>query len=247
MLRSLITAAVLSSFAAFAAAPELIHVEMGASKTIDVGEYSRLAISHPTVAAVTASEQPGHLTISGRVAGKTTLLVWQKKGGRVPYLIEVANKAASRNGPTTATGVSLLQAERKVLSLPPIKRIAIGDPSIADARLLGKSELEVVGNSSGATTLLIWLEDDKRLEYELRVDGSNNVTRPAVTVRVGGKQHLEFNNVRRIALADPEVAHVELGARQSLDIVGKREGKTTLIVWYGDDTTRFDYEVTVTP
>ena len=44
-----------------------------------------------------------------------------------------------------------------VLRLPqPVSRVVVGDPQVADYRLISRNELYVLGNSVGTTNLVLW-------------------------------------------------------------------------------------------
>ena len=235
--------------------PKAIRLRVGESKTLDVGDYKKLAIGQPDTVGVSASEQGGQLTVIGRSAGKSTLVVWPVNGPRESYLVEVEGdgKKVEAAWPARIEDSSELlvrAGEEKVLQLVGIKRITIGDPEIADVKLNGDSELLIQGNSDGRTSLLVWRQDGSRVEYIVRVEGSaakstKLATLPGVTVRVGEKHRFEFSNIARIGIANPEVADVELGPRMSLDVVGKAEGRTALRVWNKDETL-VEYIITVT-
>ncbi|MFN7132507.1 MAG: type II and III secretion system protein family protein, partial [Myxococcales bacterium] len=72
---------------------------------------------------------------------------------------------AQEDSSTIALGVGT----QKVINVPGIARIAIGDPSIADVKALGGSQLLIVGQGEGSTTLLIWKSNGARLSYLIRV------------------------------------------------------------------------------
>ncbi len=50
-----------------------------------------------------------------------------------------------------------------------LKRIAVGDPNIADVKTVGEQELVIIGASAGETTLILWDCDDHRVSYTVRV------------------------------------------------------------------------------
>ncbi len=66
---------------------------------------------------------------------------------------------------TIALGVGT----QKVISVPGIAKIAIGDPGVADVNALGQNQVLLVGKSEGRTTLLIWRSNGSRLSYMLSV------------------------------------------------------------------------------
>lgn len=65
--------------------------------------------------------------------------------------------------------ISLGVGTQKVINVPGIARIAIGDPSIADVKPLGSSQVLIVGQAEGRTTLLIWKSNGSRLSYLISV------------------------------------------------------------------------------
>lgn len=76
--------------------------------------------------------------------------------------------------PTTAwaeedTTIALGVGTQKVINVPGIARIAVGDPSIADIKTLGNSQVLIIGAGEGRTTLLIWKANGTRLSYLISV------------------------------------------------------------------------------
>jgi pilus assembly protein CpaC len=57
-----------------------------------------------------------------------------------------------------------------------IRRIAVGDPDIADVRTVGSSEVLILCVAEGQTTLLIWLDGGKRLSYLIKVQKHSPIT-----------------------------------------------------------------------
>jgi pilus assembly protein CpaC len=68
-----------------------------------------------------------------------------------------------------SSSISLGVGIQKVINVPGIARIAIGDPAIADVKPLGSSQVLVVGMAEGKTTLLIWKTNGSRLSYYISV------------------------------------------------------------------------------
>lgn len=64
--------------------------------------------------------------------------------------------------------VKLYLGQTKVLSVSSPKRVAVGNPSIADVGNIGKSELTVVPKAVGNTTLIVW-DNYGEQSYRLRV------------------------------------------------------------------------------
>lgn len=58
---------------------------------------------------------------------------------------------------------------QKVINVPGIARIAIGDSNIADVKVLGTSQVLIVGKQEGRTTLLLWKSNGSRLNFMVNV------------------------------------------------------------------------------
>lgn len=56
-----------------------------------------------------------------------------------------------------------------------ITRLAVGNPDIADIRLLSNNDYLVVGKKAGSTSLLVW-SDHGRQEYNVYVSGDDEGT-----------------------------------------------------------------------
>ncbi len=65
--------------------------------------------------------------------------------------------------------INLGVGTQKVLTVPGISRIAVGDPSVADVKTIGKNQVLVVGAGEGKTTLLIWQGTGHRTSYAVSV------------------------------------------------------------------------------
>ncbi|NOJ98393.1 BON domain-containing protein [Corallococcus coralloides] len=67
------------------------------------------------------------------------------------------------------SSVSLGVGTQKVLTIPGLSRVALGDPSIAEVKTLGTGQLLVTGNAEGKTTLLVWKSSGQRISYLVTV------------------------------------------------------------------------------
>ena len=101
-----------------------------------------------------------------------------------------------------AATISLGIGIQKLLAVPGVARVAIGDPSVVDVLATG-SQLLLVGRAEGRTTLLIWKANGSRLSYLVSVqkkDADKTIEeikellgdREGITVRkVGERIYLE--------------------------------------------------------
>lgn len=65
--------------------------------------------------------------------------------------------------------VKLAVGEHKVVPLQSMSRIAVGDATIADVKLRGPGQVELIGLHQGRTTLLVWNTSGDRVEVKVTV------------------------------------------------------------------------------
>ncbi len=88
-----------------------------------------------------------------------------RHGGVFAVAFLLALPAFAQEGGNIAIGVGA----QKVLTVPGIQRVAIGDPAIADVKTIGNNQLLIIGSAEGKTTLLIWKTDGRRTSYNISV------------------------------------------------------------------------------
>lgn len=90
----------------------------------------------------------------------------------VPLLLAIALLVAAgltARGNDTPELVVLRAGESRVIAVPEVSRVAVGQPSIADVRVLSPGEVLINGKSEGQTTLLLWPPSGKAVELAVRV------------------------------------------------------------------------------
>jgi Flp pilus assembly secretin CpaC len=160
---------------------DTVVVKVGQTRRMDVGELKRIALGDTQIAEV-RTVGSAQLDVTGVEEGKTTLLVWKQSGERVSYLVHVTNKGAeaapAKKAEKAEKGTKTLgppqtlrvkQGETKVLSVPNVTRVAVGDPAIADIEVGGAGSLRVKARGVGETTLLVWTPEGRQ-EYSVRVE-----------------------------------------------------------------------------
>ncbi|MFL5321588.1 MAG: pilus assembly protein N-terminal domain-containing protein, partial [Myxococcaceae bacterium] len=208
---------------------------------------ARVVVTHPEIASV--SEEKDGLHVHARSAGTTTLLVWDKAHNRVAFTVNVKGGSRGSSGSeavreeTVEVGTGEL---RTIELLQPVKRIAVGDPEIADVKVDGDSRLLVSGQSEGKTTVLVWLKDDTRVSYLAVVRQS--ASRQQFTLKVG--EHRDMSDVikgpvSRVAIGNPAIVEMVPKEHWAMELAGKAEGHTTFIVW-PNEGPRVEYDVVVT-
>ncbi|MEN9797539.1 MAG: hypothetical protein RL653_1235 [Pseudomonadota bacterium] len=68
-----------------------------------------------------------------------------------------------------STQLSLGVGTQKVVSVPGITRIAVGDPAVADVKTIGGNQILVIGAGEGKTTLMVWKSSGQRISYLVSV------------------------------------------------------------------------------
>jgi pilus assembly protein CpaC len=79
--------------------------------------------------------------------------------------VVVGATALAQEGGNIALGVGT----QKVITVPGIQRVAIGDANVADVKTIGNNQLLIIGTSEGKTTLLIWKTSGQRISYLVSV------------------------------------------------------------------------------
>ncbi|WP_224248686.1 type II and III secretion system protein family protein [Hyalangium gracile] len=79
--------------------------------------------------------------------------------------LSVGGSALAQEGSTIALGVGT----QKVITVPGITKIALGDASVAEVKNLSNSQILITGQNEGKTTLLIWKSNGQRVSYLIAV------------------------------------------------------------------------------
>jgi pilus assembly protein CpaC len=85
----------------------------------------------------------------------------------------------------------------RVIQVPGLSKIAVGDPSVAGVRSVGGSQVLVIGTAEGRTTLMVWKGNGQRVTYTVvvrKIDPNTVVTeikrllgdREGITCRIVG-------------------------------------------------------------
>lgn len=72
-----------------------------------------------------------------------------------------------REDPSEVLHVSI--GHQVSLTAPGLRKVALGDPAVADINVLDNKEILLTGLSKGETTLLLWVGKGKRVSYLVKV------------------------------------------------------------------------------
>ncbi|MEN8718750.1 MAG: type II and III secretion system protein family protein [Oceanococcaceae bacterium] len=102
---------------------------------------------------------------------------------------------------------------------------------IAPVRILGLALVLLLSGVAGA---------------QLEAPPSEPVRGGVLTVEEGTDRLLPQRNVQRIAVGNPEIADVSVISRRELLITGKKQGVTSLLLWYANSGETATYKLVVT-
>lgn len=83
-----------------------------------------------------------------------------------------------------ATPLNVSVNGSQYMEAPGITRLAVGNPDIADVKLLSSNDFLVVGKKAGSTSLIIW-SNGQREEYSVYVSGDDEGTERAIQKAIG--------------------------------------------------------------
>ena len=69
--------------------------------------------------------------------------------------------------------IQLTVGESRILQVDNPKKIAVGDPKIADVKVVSEKELLLIGKSGGATSLIIWDKENNQVTNQVLVLSSD--------------------------------------------------------------------------
>lgn len=83
-----------------------------------------------------------------------------------------------------ATPLNVSVNGSQYMEAPGITRLAVGNPDIADVKLLSNNDFLVVGKKAGSTSLIVW-SNGQREEYSVYVSGDDEGTERAIQKAIG--------------------------------------------------------------
>lgn len=83
--------------------------------------------------------------------------------------------------------------ESKYMAASGITRLAVGNPAIADVQLLSSGDFLLVGKKAGTTSLIVWSDGGRRIEYTVYVAGNDRGMASAIQDAIGyPKVHVQM-------------------------------------------------------
>lgn len=165
------------------------------------------------------------------------------------------------------TTVKLKPNTERVLKIPGLARIAIGDPEVADVRPKGATEVSIRGLVDGRTELLVWTANGSRFRYPIVVGNpktapenaqtqsldavvsagsAGTLEEQALTMTVGEEKSLKYSGVSKVAVTQyaptVEVAPLDTGDGIRLKAIAVGTAKVLLHIG-GRPAVRLDLTI----
>lgn len=94
---------------------------------------------------------------------------------------------------SAAEPVEVSLNESKYMTASGITRLAVGNPAIADVQLLSSGDFLLVGKKAGTTSLIVWSDGGRRIEYTVYVAGNDRGMASAIQDAIGyPKVHVQM-------------------------------------------------------
>jgi pilus assembly protein CpaC len=158
--------------------------------------------------------------------------------------------------PPDGTTLKLKPGAERVLKVPGLARIAVGDPEVADVRPKGSAEVGVRGLAEGRTEVLVWDAKGNRFRYPVVVcdpktapgnaqtqaldrvvssSSAGTVEDVAMDLTVGEEKSAVYSDVSKVAVtqASPTVEVAPLDSGDGVRIKGVAVGTAKVLLHLG--------------
>jgi len=176
-------------------------------------------------------------------SGKAGILIGAALLFASPITVAIEDAAPLRPAVAVTVGRHLL------FRVSPGSVAVTSDARFVLTQLLSDTEVLVTGVSRGTAAMTIRNADRSQTTYEVLVETA--ALEPAaaqaaqtLSLGVGHQQVYTADGVKRIAVGDPKIADVSMVDGRQVLITGVAPGRTSLIVWRGNDV-RVSYVVKV--
>ncbi|MFT3841778.1 MAG: pilus assembly protein N-terminal domain-containing protein [Myxococcaceae bacterium] len=223
-----------------------IEVEAGDQKALDVVGIRRVAVGDDDIAEVKTIGDNELLVVGGK-PGFTTMFIWTADGRRTQRDIRVLPSQKLSKVQSDEPDLYLAVGIQKVLTIPGIQRVAIGDSGICDVKTIGNDQLLLIGAGEGTTTLLVWSANGARKSYTVHVPKpANPPTSQSVSMNAGEKFELPKLSFRHVTSDTPEVVKVVSEGEGKVHLEALAEGRAEVITDQKDGS-RTVYFIEVQP
>lgn len=103
--------------------------------------------------------------------------------------------------------IQLLVGETKILDIHGLVKVAVGDPAIADLRVISEGELLINGKGEGSTSIVIWTEDHRISKaVEVRTGQSRDHMLAEEISQLIAEEGVKVRVIDGVVILDGEVA-----------------------------------------
>ena len=138
-------------------------LQRGQLETMNVPGATRVISSDPTVLEARLLDGD-RVVLNARKEGNVRLFAEKGPNGTAE-MWRVGIAAA----PPVRQAFAIAKKEQKVLTIPGMQRVAVGDSDTADVKTIGNNQLLVIGVGEGTTSLLVWTSSGERLEWDVTI------------------------------------------------------------------------------
>jgi len=90
-------------------------------------------------------------------------------GRNILLLLSLAILLFSAVNSSARETIDLYVGEIKVMKIGRVERVAIGNPEVASNSILPNGQLILMGDAAGTTTMHIWLDEEKEMEFDVLI------------------------------------------------------------------------------
>jgi hypothetical protein len=231
-----------------AASPPSLKLGSGWPTVLDLTQVEGVTVGDPRVLQAARLDERQVLLV-GNAPGTTQLVVELTGARRVAYEVKVSRwlGIAEREQRVVAVDVD----HEQVLSLPGLRRVISGDPSLCEAVIEPDDTVRLVVRKPGMTGLLLWVGGtDAAHRRTVIVDANAGVQRTAddrdddlsepldgrLALVAGEHARVPVPGTRRFESRDPTVVVASLHASGELVVEARGVGATWVQTWADDGT-----------
>ena len=203
-----------------------LAVVPGETRSFDVTGADSVRIGDPSVADVTTADEV--LTLEGRALGRTTLTLTEKGRTRTWPVVVRAPLAEP------AKALALFPGSEHVLEVAGLRRVSVGNASIADVTVYPRQRVLVSALAPGRTNVLAWTSDARRLELIVTVSDDAPVLAPVLELEVGLQRSLAVPGLAGFSVGASGVCDAQRVGEHEVLLVPKHPGRGTFVTWTED-------------
>jgi Flp pilus assembly secretin CpaC len=161
----------ISSWTAGAEAQADYSVPVGKNIVVDVPAGTRAAVSSDPRVATVQPLSDSQILVTGKTRGNTTITLDRGENHRSHFTVSVgADEGLTEVKAEESSTLRLSIGRQTSIKVKGLKRVAIGDPRVAEVSVVDRNEILVTGLATGQTSVLLWVGKDRHVSYLIKVD-----------------------------------------------------------------------------